>query len=232
MKSILEFYYSSIGKKVLMSCTGLFLIFFLTEHLVGNLLLVLFHDNGATFEAYGNFLVHNPVVLAIEIFLFASIAGHALLGIILWFTNRMKRPVKYKRFRLKDNATLSSRTMIWTGSVVFFFLVVHLRSFFFPLYPTRYSGEKISSYELVIQAFSQPWYVAFYVVALFILGYHLKHGFQSAFQTLGLRDKKYISVLDALAFMVWCVIPFLYAMIPIICYLYRQPAINVIMGVH
>jgi len=232
MKSVLEFYYSSIGKKVLMSLTGLFLITFLTEHLVGNLLLVMFNDNGATFEAYGYFLVHNPVVLAIEIFLFASIAGHALLGGILWVSNRMKRPVKYNRFRLKDNATLSSRTMIWTGSIVFIFLVVHLRSFFMPLYPTRFNGNKISSYELVIQAFSNPWYVAFYLVALFILGYHLRHGFQSAFQTLGLRDKKYISLLDGLAFLIWFVIPLLYATIPIICYVYRQPAINVIMGVH
>ena len=144
----------------------------------------------------------------------------------------MKRPVKYNRFRLKDNATLSSRTMIWTGSIVFIFLVVHLRSFFMPLYPTRFNGNKISSYELVIQAFSNPWYVAFYLVALFILGYHLRHGFQSAFQTLGLRDKKYISLLDGLAFLIWFVIPLLYATIPIICYVYRQPAINVIMGVH
>jgi succinate dehydrogenase / fumarate reductase, cytochrome b subunit len=232
MNSILEFYYSSIGKKVLMSCTGLFLIFFLTEHLIGNLLLVMFNDNGATFEAYGNFLVHNPVVLAIEIFLFASIAGHALLGTILWFTNKMKRPIKYNRFRLQDNATLSSRTMIWTGSIIFFFLVVHLRNFFVPLYPTRFNGKKISSYELVIQAFSNPWYVVFYIVALFLLGYHLRHGFQSAFQTLGFRNKKYISFLDGFAFLVWCVIPLLYAIIPIICFFCKRPAIIMIMGVH
>jgi succinate dehydrogenase / fumarate reductase, cytochrome b subunit len=221
MNNVLEFYYSSIGKKVLMSCTGLFLIFFLTEHLIGNLLLVMFNDNGATFEAYGNFLIHNPVVLVIEIFLFASIAIHALLGSMLWFINRMKRPVKYGLFRLQDNATLSSRTMIWTGSVVFIFLVIHLRSFFIPLYPTRFSGEKISSYKLVIQAFSNPWYVTFYIVALILLGYHLRHGFQSAFQTLGLRDKKYIPFLDGLAFLVWCIMPFLYAMIPIICFFYK-----------
>jgi len=232
MNSVLAFYYSSIGKKVLMSCTGLFLIVFLTEHLIGNLLLVMFNDNGATFETYGNFLVHNPIVLTIEIGLFASIIGHALLGALLWFTNKMKRPVKYESFRLQDNATLSSRTMIWTGSIVFFFLVVHLRSFFVTLYPTRLGAEKISSYDLVIQAFSNPWYVAFYVVALFFLGYHLRHGFQSAFQTLGLRDKKYISCLNGFAFLVWFVIPLLYAIIPIICFFYKQPAINMIMGVH
>ncbi len=232
MNSVLAFYYSSIGKKVLMSLTGLFLIIFLTEHLVGNLLLVLFHDNGETFEAYGEFLVHNPVVLAVEIVLFSSIVGHALLGATLWLTNKMKRPIKYELFRLKENATLSSRTMIWTGSTIFCFLVVHLCSFFIPLYPSRFGGEKISSYALVVEAFANPWYVGFYLIAFFLLGYHLRHGFQSAFQTLGLRNKTYTPFLDFLAFFVWCGIPALYAWVPIYFYFFHQAASTVIMGVH
>jgi succinate dehydrogenase / fumarate reductase cytochrome b subunit len=232
MNNIFAFYYSSIGKKVLMSLTGLFLIIFLTEHLVGNLLLVLFHDNGKTFEAYGEFLVHNPVVLTIEIFLFLSIVGHALLGATLWLMNKMKRPIKYEFFRLKDNATFSSRTMIWTGSIIFLFLVIHLRSFFIPLYPSRFEGEKISSYKLIIDAFANPWYVMFYLLALFVLGYHLRHGFQSAFQTLGLRNKRYTPILDLLAFIVWCLIPLGFAAIPIFFFFFHQAATTVIMGVH
>jgi succinate dehydrogenase / fumarate reductase cytochrome b subunit len=232
MNSVLAFYYSSIGKKVLMSLTGLFLIIFLTEHLIGNLLLVLFHDNGETFEAYGSFLIHNPVVLAIEIFLFASIVGHALLGATLWLTNKMKRPIKYELFRLKDNATLSSRTMIWSGSTIFCFLVIHLRSFFIPLYPSRFGGPEISSYELIVQVFANPWYVVFYLAAFFLLGYHLRHGFQSAFQTLGLRNKTYTPFLDFLAFFVWFGIPALYAWIPIYFFFFHQAASTVIMGVH
>ncbi len=232
MNNIFAFYYSSIGKKVLMSLTGLFLIVFLTEHLIGNLLLVLFHDNGKTFEAYGEFLVHNPVVLTIEIFLFLSIVGHAFLGATLWLTNKMKRPIKYKLFRSKDNATLSSRTMIWTGSIIFCFLVIHLRSFFIPLYPSRFEGEKISSYKLIVDAFANPWYVALYLIALFLLGYHLRHGFQSAFQTLGLRNKTYAPFLDLLACIVWCLIPLGFAAIPIYFFFFHQAASTVIMGIH
>jgi len=228
MNSILAFYHSSIGKKVLMSLTGLFLITFLVEHLIGNLLLFA-NDSGKIYEAYGEFLVSNPVIRFIEIFLFLGMAGHAILGVILWIKNRMTRPVKYKSFRLKDNATLASRTTIWTGSVIGIFLYIHLKSFFIP---SRFAPVKISNYELVMQAFSNPWYDAFYVVALFVLGYHLRHGFQSAFQTLGLRNKTYTPLLDMLAFVVWFLIPLGYATIPVYFYFYQQAVSTVIMGVH
>jgi succinate dehydrogenase / fumarate reductase cytochrome b subunit len=228
MNNIFAFYYSSIGKKVLMSLTGLFLMVFLTEHLVGNLLLFA-NDQGKIYEAYGDFLVSNPVIRFIEIFLFLGVIGHAILGVILWFKNRMTRPVKYKSFRLKDNATLASRTTIITGSMIGVFLYIHLKTFFIP---SRFSAEKVSTYELVVKAFSNPWYDAFYLVALFLLGYHLRHGFQSAFQTLGLRNKTYTSFLDLLAFIVWCLIPLGFAAIPIYFFFFHQAASTVIMGVH
>jgi succinate dehydrogenase / fumarate reductase cytochrome b subunit len=228
MNSILAFYYSSIGKKVLMSLTGLFLIIFLTEHLVGNLLLFA-NDHGKMFEAYGEFLVSNPVIRFIEIFLFLGIFGHAILGIILWVKNRKTRPVKYKYFRLKDNSPLASRTTIFTGIIVAIFLYIHLKNFFFP---SRFSTEKVSSYELVVQAFSDPSYVVFYLVALFVLGYHLRHGFQSAFQTLGLRNKTYTPFLDLIACIVWFLIPLGFAAIPIYFFFFHQAASTVIMGVH
>jgi succinate dehydrogenase / fumarate reductase, cytochrome b subunit len=226
MNSILTFYYSSIGKKVLMSLTGLFLIIFLTEHLVGNLLLFA-NDQGKMYEAYGEFLVSNPVIRFIEIFLFLGIIGHVILGIILWFKNRKARSVKYKFFRLKDNATLASRTTIITGIVILIFLYIHLTTFFFP---SRFSTEEVSTYELVVQAFSDPWYDLFYLIALFVLGYHLQHGFQSAFQTLGLRNKKYTPFLDLISFVVWCLIPLGFAAIPIYFFFFHHAASTVIMG--
>ena len=228
MNSILAFYNSSIGKKVLMSLTGLFLITFLVEHLVGNLLLFA-NDGGKIYEAYGEFLVSNPVIRFIEIFLFLGMIGHVILGIILWIKNRMTRPVKYKFFRLKDNSPLASRTTIWSGIVIGIFLYIHLNTFFIP---SRFTSEKISNYELVMQAFSNPWYDAFYLIAFFVLGYHLRHGFQSAFQTLGLRNKTYIPFLDLLAFIVWFLIPLGYAIIPVYFYFYQQAVSTVIMGVH
>jgi succinate dehydrogenase / fumarate reductase cytochrome b subunit len=209
-----------------MSLTGLFLIIFLTEHLIGNLLLFA-NDQGEMYEAYGEFLVSNPVIRFIEIFLFLGILGHLTIGVILWFKNRKARSVKYKLFRLKDNATLASRTTILTGIVILIFLYIHLTTFFFP---SRFSAEKVSTYELVVQAFSNEWYSLFYLVALFVLGYHLRHGFQSAFQTLGLRNKKYTPFLDLVAFMVWCLIPLGFAAIPIYFFFFHHAASTVIMG--
>jgi succinate dehydrogenase / fumarate reductase cytochrome b subunit len=226
MNSILAFYSSSIGKKVLMSFTGLFLIVFLVEHLVGNLLLYA-NDNGHMFEAYGEFLVSNPVVRFIEIFLFIGMIGHAIIGTLLWWRNRQARPEKYDTYRLKDNAPLASRTTIVTGSVVFLFLVIHLQTFFVPV---RLYAEKASSYHLILQAFANPLYDLFYLVALLVLGYHLRHGFQSAFQTLGLRGKKYTPFLDALAFIVWFIIPLAFATIPVYFYFFTPAASAVLMG--
>jgi succinate dehydrogenase / fumarate reductase, cytochrome b subunit len=214
MESVLTLYSSSIAKKILMSLTGLFLMVFLTEHLIGNLLLFA-NDNGALYEAYGHFLVVNPVIRMIEILLFLSITVHAVLATILWWNNRQTRPVKYRKYRLKDNTPLWSRTTIVTGSVVFFFLVVHLRMFFVPV---RLGSEPVSEYELVVQAFANPWYSGFYLMAMLLLGYHLRHGFQSAFQTLGLRDKTYTPVIDVVAFLFWFVMPLLYATIPVYFY--------------
>jgi succinate dehydrogenase / fumarate reductase cytochrome b subunit len=211
-----------------MSLTGLFLITFLVEHLVGNLLLFA-NDDGKIYEAYGEFLVSNPVIRFIEIFLFLGMIGHAILGVILWIKNRMTRPVKYKFFRLKDNSPLASRTTIWSGTVIGIFLYIHLKSFFLP---SRFASEKISNYELVMQAFSNPWYDGFYLLAFLVLGYHLRHGFQSAFQTLGLRNKTYTPFLDLLAFIVWFLIPLGYALIPVYFFFYQQAVSTVIMGVH
>lgn len=228
MNQVLAFYESSIGKKILMSCTGLFLIVFLTEHLIGNLLLFA-NDRGEMYEAYGEFLVSNPVIRFIEIFLFLGMIGHAILGVILWLKNRNTRPVKYKLFRLKDNAPLASRTTILTGLVIGIFLYVHLKTFFIP---SRFTDVPVSTYQLVIQAFSNPWYDLFYIVALCVLGYHLRHGFQSAFQTLGLRNKKYTPVLDMIAFLVWCLIPLGFASIPVYFFFFYHAATTVILGVH
>jgi succinate dehydrogenase / fumarate reductase, cytochrome b subunit len=211
-----------------MSLTGLFLIIFLTEHLIGNFLLFA-NDNGAIYEAYGDFLISNPLIRFIEVFLFLGIVFHALIGIILWIQNRKARPVKYKIFRLKDNSSFSSRIAILSGSMIFIFLVIHLRSF---MILSRFGSEPARTYDLVIQAFSDPWYVAFYLLALLLLGYHLRHGFQSAFQTLGLRNKKYTPLLDAFAFIVWCLIPLGYASIPVYFFWMQKTGLIVSMGAY
>jgi succinate dehydrogenase / fumarate reductase cytochrome b subunit len=218
MKSLLSFYKSSIGKKVVMSLTGLFLCLFLLEHLVGNLLLFA-NDNGHLYEQYSALLVSNPVIRAIEIVLFASLIGHALSGVVVWYGNRRARPRKYEAYRLDENTELAARITMLGGSIVFLFLVVHLWSFFFPL---RITGTTLSAYDLVQQKFSNPWFCLFYLIALVILAYHLKHGFQSAFQTLGLVHKRYMGLLHLIAGLFWLVIPAGFAAIPIYFYLFHR----------
>jgi succinate dehydrogenase / fumarate reductase cytochrome b subunit len=226
MNDFLDFYNSSVGKKVLMSVTGIFLIVFLVEHLLGNLLLFA-DDGGVKYEAYGEFLLSNPVIRAVEYVLALAVFVHIVIGVALWIKNRKTRPVRYKFFRIRENSPLSSRTVIVSGTVVGLFLYIHLKTFF---YPMRFLKVKLSSYELVVNAFSDPWYVVIYLAAFVVLGYHLKHGFQSAFQTLGLRQKKYIKFLDMLAFIVWFLIPLGYTLIPVYFLFFHKAAAVITTG--
>ncbi len=211
MNKLIAFYRSSIGKKILMSLTGLFLCTFLLEHFVGNLLLFR-EDGGRAYEAYTEFLVNNPVIRFIEIFLGLGILLHIFLGIVVWWKNRTSRSRKYVEFKLKENTPFASRITIWTGSMIFIFLVIHLNSFFVP---SRITETNLPLYELVAQAFQNPWYDLFYIVALILLGYHLKHGFQSGFQTLGLLNKKYSTLVELFGMVFWLIIPFGFALMPL-----------------
>ncbi len=220
MNSLLVFYKSSIGKKAVMSLTGLFLCLFLAEHLVGNLLLYA-NDGGQLYEKYSEMLVSNPIIRAIEIVLFASLFAHALSGLLLWIKNRRSRPRKYEDYRLEDNAELASRITMLSGSVIFFFLVVHLSSFFWPL---RIVGSEQGAYHLVQQKFSNIWFSGLYVFALVLIAYHLRHGFQSAFQTMGWLNKRYTGLLHAVAFVFWFLIPLGFASLPVYFYFFHVVA--------
>ncbi|MBM4166559.1 MAG: succinate dehydrogenase cytochrome b subunit [Ignavibacteria bacterium] len=213
MVQLSNFYESSVGKKVLMSLTGIFLCLFLIEHLLGNFLLFWGKE---VYDTYSEFLAHNVylfiVMRVIEIGLFVCLFLHAFLGVLLWFRNRATRSHKYKMRRAPENTLLASRITMVTGSIVFLFLVVHLNSFFIP---TRLNSEPASPYKIVADEFASPLYSIFYVIALAFLGFHLRHGFQSAFQTLGLRTKSYIKLLDAIAVFFWLVVPLGFASMPI-----------------
>ncbi len=210
MNSLLALYKSSIGKKVIMSLSGLFLCTFLVVHLSGNILLFK-NDGGVAFDAYAEFMSTNFFIRAMEIVLFAGFLAHIVSGFVVWMANRRARPEKYERYKLSENTGIASRITMLTGSIVFIFLVVHLRTFWVT---SRFTNVGHSMYDRVREAFSNPSYDAFYLVALVLLGYHLRHGFQSAFQTLGLRNKKYIRLLDAIAIVFWLIIPIGFATMP------------------
>ncbi len=194
----IKFIDSSVGKKLIMALTGLFLYVFLIEHLIGNLLL-LKSDNGEAFTAFSEFMAspNNIAVRVIEYGLFIIFIYHIINGVRLWLKNKQSRPIGYKTTNPSANSSFFSRFMIQSGSITFIFLVIHLRSFFFPY---RWGNPGNTMYQGVIEAFSNTWYSLFYLAAMILLAFHLIHGFQSAFQTLGLRHNKYTPIVKNLGF--------------------------------
>jgi succinate dehydrogenase / fumarate reductase cytochrome b subunit len=185
----IKFIDSSVGKKLVMALTGLFLYLFLIEHLIANLLL-LGSDNGKAYEIYADVLgsSYNIPLRIIEVGLFICIVYHALNGTRLWLSNNKAKGQPYLVNNASENSTFFSRFMFWDGLVVGIFLVIHLKSFFVNY---RLVTPEDTMYEGVVKTFTNPYYSIFYLFAFVLLAFHLVHGFQSAFQTLGLRHNKY-----------------------------------------
>jgi succinate dehydrogenase / fumarate reductase, cytochrome b subunit len=211
MSKTTAFLTSSVGRKLIMGLSGLFLCSFLVVHLYLNLFLFK-QDNGGTFDVYSEFMATYPLIRPLEIFLFFGFLLHAFLGIWLWIVNRRARPVRYAVLKAGDSSELSSRIMWATGIVVGVFLWLHISAFFVQ---SRFFANGRTMYEIVRTAFLNPWTVGFYVVALAFLGYHLRHGFQSSFQTFGIRHPRYRQAIDVLAIVFWLLIPLGFAAIPL-----------------
>ena len=189
----MQFLYSSIGRKLLMALTGLFLILFLIVHLAGNLQL-LFNDGGLAFNAYAEFMGHNEIIQLVSKGNFFFIVLHIIVSLVLTSSNAKARPSRYQYSKASVNSAWSSRNMMFLGSIVFIFLVVHIAQFYaaskgWDLGTDANGNEDL--YTLVKATFAQPLSVALYVLGMIALGYHLSHGFQSAFQTIGLNHVKY-----------------------------------------
>jgi len=198
MSWFIKFINSSIGKKLIMAITGSFLIIFLIIHLIGNITLFFGPD---TFNGYVNTLdVVKPLIRVIELVLLAAFVLHIYYGLRLWLENKNtqggKFIGKYKINASSDNSSFSSRTSFITGSIVFIFLVIHLATFFwrFNVHDPEGFANSHQYFVIVTGFFKIWWYVALYVIAVLLLGFHLNHGFQSAFQTFGWNHKKYFSL--------------------------------------
>jgi len=214
MTKATSFLTSSVGRKLLMALSGLFLFSFLVVHLSINLFLFKL-DGGATFDAYAEFMATYPFIRPLEIVLFGGFLLHAVVGGWIWFTNRTVRERGYKVHRAAETSDVTSRIAFWSGVVVAAFLVVHVNTFFVQ---SRFFPDGRSMYELVVDAFRSPLVVGFYLVSLVLLGYHLRHGFQSAFQTLGLRTGRYERWIELIGVLFWLVIPLAFAAMPLYFY--------------
>jgi succinate dehydrogenase / fumarate reductase, cytochrome b subunit len=211
MAKTFSFYYSSIGQKSISALTGLFLCAFLVVHLSGNLLLFK-NDGGTAFNNYAEANASSWIIRVLEVVLFAGIVIHIYWGARIWIFNRRARPQRYVVNHPSEDSSLFSRVMLLSGSVIFFFLIVHLKSFWAPM---RLSGAHgISLHDIVKTAFQNPLYDGFYILSLSLLAYHLRQGFQSAFQTFGLRPQ-WRKAIDGVAAIFWLIVPIGFASMPL-----------------
>lgn len=217
-----NFLSSSLGRKVLMALTGLFLILFLAVHLAGNLQL-LKSDGGRAFNIYAHFMTSNPVVKTISIVNFSFIALHIVWAAILTRRNRAARGAVGYTVN-KNSSTLASRNMGILGTLILVFLVIHLKGFWYQTHwgnipVVNYDGSEAKDlFAVVDAAYSLEWYVVLYVVSMAVVGFHLYHGFGSAFQTLGLNHVKYNPVIKFVGVAFAIIVPALFAIIPILMY--------------
>ena len=196
VQSLIRFYQSSIGKKILVAVTGLAMIGFLAGHLLGNLLVF---SGPAAINGYAKKL-HDlgPLLYIIRAALLATVVLHIVTTIQLVRLNRAARPQKYAVDTVRQ-ASKSSRIMIWSGLTILAFIMYHLAHFTFAL-GNQYRDPAIARYwvepgvhnvyNMVVDGF-RVWYVSlFYIIALLLLTSHLSHGFASVFQTLGLATSR------------------------------------------
>jgi succinate dehydrogenase / fumarate reductase cytochrome b subunit len=201
-----------------MSLLGLFLMVFLLVHLGINLCL-LRDDGGAWFTAAAHFMGTNYVIKVFELVLFGGFILHILIGIILQIQNWMSRPVRYKVSNRSDTPFLS-KYMIYTGGIVFIFLVIHFMNFYFIKLgwisnPNITQEGEPDFYIIAQELFSRPVYSILYILLFIALGFHLNHAFQAAWQTLGVNHPQYDNFIKRFGTFYAIIVPAGFILIPV-----------------
>jgi succinate dehydrogenase / fumarate reductase cytochrome b subunit len=216
-----SFLNSSIGKKFLMSLSGLFLISFLLVHLIVNS-LILFDNTGELFNEGAHFMATNPVIRIVEPVLAIGFILHIIYAGWLTLTNQYARPVGYKKQSSGNSSSWASRNMFILGTLVFAFLAIHIANFFWKI---KFSGSELleggtdgmeNTYRLVTTFFINWWWIdVVYVIGAIALGLHLTHAFWAAFQTLGLSNDRWRKRLNVLGWAYTIIVAGGFAIIPI-----------------
>ena len=213
---------SSIGRKQIIAITGLAMVLFLVGHLAGNLQLFIPGELGQKqFNAYALFMTTNPAVIVLSYITYASILLHLLFTFYLTLKSRSARPVKYLVESGSTNSTWSSRNMAFLGTMLLIFIIIHLRSFWYEMHFGDIGIDKWGNKDLhtvTVTAFKNIFYTGFYIISMIMLAFHLHHGVESAFQTLGLNTLKYERTISFLGKGIAVVIPLIFATIPIMLY--------------
>jgi succinate dehydrogenase / fumarate reductase cytochrome b subunit len=185
MNWIADFVGSSIGKKVLMAVSGVALFGFVLGHLSGNLIV---YRGPEAFNAYAEFLQHNPLLWPARLGLLALVGVHIWASTSLTLANKAARPVAYRAVE-PDASSYASRTMWWSGPLLASFIVYHLLHMTVgSAHPQFIPGD---AYHNFVTGFSAPWSSGFYIVAMLCLGLHLRHGVWSMLQSVGLSHPRY-----------------------------------------
>lgn len=207
---------SSVGKKLVMAFTGLFLILFLIVHMYLNAQIFL-PDGKEKFLAGAHFMGTNPLTRILEIGLVLGFALHIIQGLMLWAQNNKKRSAG--RYAVNaGNATSKwySRSMGLLGTLVLLFLIMHTAHFWIPNRANQFmTGEEIDLYDKMALVFENPIVVALYVLGCASLCFHLVHGFYSAFQTLGMGTSRYKQMISNVGIAFSIIVCLVFALMPI-----------------
>ena len=223
MRIVNNYFISTIFKKIIAALTGLFLTLFLLGHLAGNLQLFIPGIEGQTqFNKYALFMTTNPAVKVLSIITYTSILIHIFLTLYLSWQSKQARPIAYAVSSGSSNSTWSSNNMAILGTALLIFIMIHLRSFWYEMHfgdiPYQYlnDGTKLKDlYLITTSAFNNPIYTLFYVFSMAVLALHLKHGLESALQTIGLKLPNYEMALKYITTFIALAIPATFASIPI-----------------
>ena len=222
-----EMFTSSVGKKWVMALTGLFLISFLVVH-AGVNACIWANDGGVMFNKAANFMGSMIVIRILEIGLFLGIFLHIIQGYVLEFSNRSKRGIGYKVNLGNKGSKWYSRSMGLLGTILLLFFILHWYHFWIPSRFTGIpepempvgNGRTIHNlFALMQETFSQLWVVIVYVFACFSLCWHLIHGFESAFRTVGVSNKRYLVLIRTVGIGYSVIISLAFAMMPVSMYL-------------
>jgi len=198
---------------------------------MGNFLL-LAGDGGEAFNTYAYFMTNNPLIKFASYGLYTMILVHAIQGIILYLTNKKKSGGKIgSKYAVStyENGSWGSKNMALLGTFILFFICIHMGDFWWKmkmddLPMLTYDGydEPIADlYGRVSAAFNQLWIVIVYLIGLIALAFHLIHGFGSAFQTLGLRHKKYTPLINGIGVTFSIAVCLGFAVIPVVHYFFN-----------
>ncbi len=211
-----NFISSSIGKKLLMALSGLFFCSFLLVHLAGNMLMYVSAD---AFNLYTTTMSSASFIIVAEVVMVLLFLVHISTSALLTFENRQARPEKYVMDVSAGKRTFMSSNMFITGSIVLAFLILHLIGFKYGDWSNDPAAmtdpNNLTMYGLVVSKFKGVFYTLGYVIAVLVLGFHLNHAFQSAFQTLGLNHQKYTPLIKKLGTLYSIVIALGFASFPL-----------------